>query len=106
MRNLGINKLMLTMAFVLISLVFKAQKHEEVIYFYVDNFTVEKCSEWIKSKNGKPTSVYVCIPAKIIGVKKAFLEAFKSDMSIMKMRVKKLELNKSEIEAKCANHRR
>ncbi len=86
----------------------KAEKQDDVVYFYIENLSPKMYSNWYTSlgKSEQPKIKYACIPAKIIGVKKENVELFRNELSAAYKDVKEVRLTKEQAEKKCANQRK
>ena len=93
--------------FLVVNLELKAQEKEELIYFQIENLSVESYRNWIKTtgKSIQSSVGYSCIPAQIIGVRKEDATLFKNKLTSTYKSVKQIELTQKEAEQKCASKR-
>jgi hypothetical protein len=101
--------MILSVLFLGITLQTKGQdeQKDKLIYYYIEDLTVESFSTWVKSteKTEELSSLYVCIPAKIIGVKSEKAKLLKTKLNSTFTSIKRVELSQLEAEQKCANQR-
>ena len=85
-----------------------AQSSEKLIYFYVEDLTVENYQELTHTGGEKSAKIainYTCIPAKIIGVTKKQAKSLESALKSTNKAIQRIELTREEAEQKCANQR-
>ena len=87
----------------------QAQSTEKLIYFYVEDLTVQNYQELTTNNGEKSTEItvgYTCIPAQIIGVKKKYAKSLESNLKSAQKTIQRTELTREEAEKRCANTRR
>lgn len=85
----------------------QSTQKEKLVFFYIDDLTIESYSNWVKSTGEAEglSSLYVCIPAKIIGIKSEKVKLLKTKLNSTFSSIKRVELSQLEAEQKCANQR-
>jgi len=84
-----------------------AQVKQKLVYFYIENLTVESYNELFVNEEGKSKIkiTYSCIPAKIIGVEKESAKRIESKLKSAAKFIQRKELTAEEAEKMCANQR-
>jgi hypothetical protein len=108
MKNSMYLKQMMVIVFLLFSYFGFSQKQEESSFFIIENLSAKTYSAWYNSINLEDQSavLYSCIPAKVIGVKKDFVEKFKATTKQMNFSITMFEISAKEAEIKCAEQRK